>query len=334
MNRIPRDVLHYTPLGATSPGGRSTLGEPPSARSYQVRRGDTFSGIAHTLGVTPEQLIEANPRAPRIQHLGRTLLDLEERQVLRVPSTVGVPIGESCGPGIGICDDGLWCMVITSGENIGETRCATNGAKNVPAGGACAFNYDCADGRQCSGGVCGGAQTGGAKEAACGASGGTWNGSTCVCPPPFSWNGDFCTGGDQGTPPGPDQGTPPGGTTPPNDCDPGQTYDPAGPGGHCFTCDAPGTQYNLSTHDCKCKPGLVWNDAAGACLTKPSGGSGGGGTKPKPPAPKPDTTKPNTPPAAAPQTKSNVGTIVAVGAVGAAAAGLAIYLATRKKSSR
>jgi hypothetical protein len=298
MTRIPRDVLRYTPLGAMRSGG-GTLGEPTAARTYLVRRGDTFSGIARTLGVTPEQLLETNPRAPRIQHLGRTLLDLEEHQVLRAPAaTLGAAEGEACTVSADCDGFGIECY---KGVCIDTSKFATN----VPDGAPCNFDYMCVSGK-CDGGA-------------------FWSKGTCAASPTGGSGG----GGSTPDPVAPPEPTNPA-TPPENDCATGQVYDPAAPGGfYCFTCDTPGTIYNLSTHDCECKPALVWNQSAGACLT--GAGGGGGGTTTRPPLPTPDTKKTVV---SAEQSKSSVGTIVAVSAVGAAVAGLAIYLATRKKSSR
>jgi hypothetical protein len=85
--RIPRDVLRYTALAASTQRIRAT-----GPVTYRVKENDTFSRIARDLGTTEELLLEANPDVPRMLHGDRMILDLQVGQTLGCPCNVGAPV--------------------------------------------------------------------------------------------------------------------------------------------------------------------------------------------------------------------------------------------------
>lgn len=76
--------------------------------TVQVRRGDTFSGIARRCGVTPAQLHAENPR---LRDPGRIFSGM----VLRVPSSVGAPAHQPVAP---IVPDVLRVAGTVTGEGV------------------------------------------------------------------------------------------------------------------------------------------------------------------------------------------------------------------------
>lgn len=212
-------------------------------------------------------------------------------------------LGGYCAPNLGVC---------TLNAHWDSTSCV------------CDAGYQWSQGwpRECIQIPQAGPPVGSDPSLVCVQGGGQWDGTNCTYPPAACGPGTT----DNGL----------GGCRPVTaaDCGQGETFDPLGAGGYkCFACPGAGTIYNLAAHTCVCPDGQQWSDSASSCAAKVAGAPPVAAVPPPAPT-QPTKTPAGTPPAQATGKKSNVGTIVAVAAVGAAAAGLGLWLATRKKSKR
>jgi hypothetical protein len=108
-----------------------------------------------------------------------------------------------------------------------------------------------------------------------------------------------------------------------SDCDPGDTFDPNGKDGwRCFgPCPGAGSIYDLSVHQCVCKPGTGWSEKDNACVP-------GGGEKP------PVTTHKGGEAEDAKDKGMSTNTKIAIGVGAAGVLGLGGWLLLRKKRGK